>query len=431
MTVWERSSIEEREEYIKFLQLYGALSNLFRQKHGDPIPYLDSKFQETIFAKVFKSQNVDISNTPHDILSIFGNERIGIGLKTWMNSAPSYQKVMQLKSFQDEINEFKNDSSSLAIKISELKNERLRSDYARLGLSIDNNIYHFITRDRGACTINECSYPLVDISKISIKNLTETSFSWTDGIKEYRYTFGDSQIWQKFDQNAKDTKVIKTFEVRILEDPFKFLFDAYYNAQHRLYAQKEEIDEVYLPLYSFKNKEVGLKSGLNSWNAAPKSKGSSTLRPLNEIYIPIPREFHSKYPNFFVPNIFEFEDRQKRAKQNEGIVPEIEFHLYLPSGKRIPARVTQDNFKGLQSGSQTEKDENGKRFGQAALGQWLLIDVLGLKERKLVTRKWLIQRGVDSVRLWHKKNDYQNIYIDFAPTDSFEKFMHDESIAEN
>ena len=62
MSVWKRYSKEQREKYIEFLQVYGALSNLFRQKQGDLIPYLDSKFQETVFAKIFNSQNVDIGN---------------------------------------------------------------------------------------------------------------------------------------------------------------------------------------------------------------------------------------------------------------------------------------------------------------------------------------------------------------------------------
>ena len=88
------------------------------------IPYLDSKFQETVFAKIFDSQNADIGNTPHDVVSVFGNDRIGIGLKTWMYSKPSFQKVMQLKRFQNDINAvFKNkDVEALAYKISELKN---------------------------------------------------------------------------------------------------------------------------------------------------------------------------------------------------------------------------------------------------------------------------------------------------------------------
>ena len=65
MSVWQKYTKEQQDEYIKFLTAYGAMSNLFRQKQGEPIPYLDSKFQETIYAKVFKSENVDIGNTPH------------------------------------------------------------------------------------------------------------------------------------------------------------------------------------------------------------------------------------------------------------------------------------------------------------------------------------------------------------------------------
>ena len=86
-------------------------------------------------------------------------------------------------------------------------------------------------------------------------------------------------------------------------------------------------------------------------------------------------------------------------------------------------------MKGLQSGSNTEKDDNGKRIGQSALGQWLLVDVLGLKERKLVTREWLQKKGTDSVRLWRGKDDYSTINIDFAPIGSFESFMNEEPIS--
>jgi hypothetical protein len=85
-------------------------------------------------------------------------------------------------------------------------------------------------------------------------------------------------------------------------------------------------------------------------------------------------------------------------------------------------------MKALQSGSNIEYDEFGKRYGQSALGQWLLVDVLGLNERKLVTREWLQIKGTDSVRLWRKKDDYSTIYIDFASTGSFEAFMNNEPI---
>jgi hypothetical protein len=433
MSIWEQYSEEQREEYIKFLQVYGALSNLFRQKQGDMIPYLDSKFQETVFAKIFDSQNADIGNTPHDVVSVFGNDRIGIGLKTWMNSKPSFQKVMQLKRYQNEINGvFKNnDVEALAYKISEIKNERMKSDYERLGLSKDKNIYHYVTRDEGRFIINECAYPLIDTNKLQKFNLTPTAFSWSDGNKDYKYTFGDSQIHQKFDSSKKDTFLLHQFDIQIIEDPFSFLLDAYFKFIDKAKVATNDIIEAYLPLYSYQSKEVEEKSGLNAWNAAPKNKGSETLRPLNEVYIPIPREFHKKNPNFFTKNIFKFEEEQKSYQGNKENKPEVRFHLQLPNGKRIPSLVTQSNMKGLQSGSNNEKDENGKRYGQSALGQWLLVNVLGLKDRKLVTREWLQKKGTDSVRLWRKKGDYSTINIDFAPIGSFEAFMKDEPIPQD
>lgn len=214
MSIWERYSKEQREQYILFLQVYGALTNLFRQKKGDVIPYLDSKFQETVFAKVFEAQNVDIGNTPHDVLSVFDDMRVGIGIKTWMSSKPSFQKVMQLKKFQNEINLLKNDLEALAYKISEIKNERMRIDYERLGLSQNGNIYHYVTRDEGVFIINECAYPLIDLNNLTDFAISDTAFLWSDGQKEYKYTFGDSQIWQKFDSSKKDSLLLNKFDIK-------------------------------------------------------------------------------------------------------------------------------------------------------------------------------------------------------------------------
>ena len=230
MSLWERYSKEERDEYIRFLQVYGALSNLFRQKHGDPIPYLDSKFQETVYAKVFKGENVDIGNTPHDVLSVFGNDRIGIGLKTWMNSKPSYQKVMQLKRFKSEIDPyFEKSDEELALKLSQIKNDRMILDYNRLGLSEDKNIYHYVTRDAGKFVVQETAYPLVDLNNLQNFKRTDTNFSWSDGEKDYKFTRGDSQIWQHFDSNKKDTLILNQFDVNIIDNPFDFLLKSYFH----------------------------------------------------------------------------------------------------------------------------------------------------------------------------------------------------------
>ena len=427
MSVWSLYSKEQREEYIKFLQVYGALTNLFRQKKGDLIPYLDSKFQETVFAKIFQGENVDIGNTPHDVLSVFGSRRIGIGLKTWMGSNPSFQKVMQLKRYQDEINIYRNNEEDLAYKISEIRNERMVSDYERLGLLENDNIYHYITRDKGSFTVNECAYPLINLNKLKGFKKTNTSFTWSDGNKDYKYTFGDSQIWQKFDSEKYGTLILNQFDVEIIKDPFDFLMKAYLELIDSAKTIEPEIIEVYLPLYSYRSQEVEEKSGLNAWRATPKNKGSETLRPLNEVYIPVPKKFHTKHPNFFCKNILDVIEKRKTRKTDR---PEVRFHLKLPNGEKIPALLTGDNMKNFQSGSKTERDKNGKLYGQNALGQWLLIDVLGLKERKKVTRDWLEMKEKDSIRLWRDKDDYSVINIDFAPVGSFEAFMDDEPITD-
>ena len=226
MSVWEKYTKEQQDEYKKFLQVYGSLSNLFRQKHGEPIPYLDSKFQETIYARVFSSENVDIGNTPHDILSVFGSERIGIGLKTWMNSTPSYQKVMQLKRYKGDIMAQEHNPYDMVYVISSIKNERMKSDYNRLGLDENSNIYHYITRDAGSLVIQECTYPLIELDKITNVNRTDSSITWTDGVKNYKFTFGDSQIWQYFG-DSRDSTILDKITVEIMEDPFTFLVKAY------------------------------------------------------------------------------------------------------------------------------------------------------------------------------------------------------------
>lgn len=427
MSVWQQYEEKQRKEYIEFLKLFGALSELFRQKQGQAIPHLDSKFQETIYAKAFDSKIVDIGNTPHDILSIVNSKRIGIGIKTWMNSKPSYQKVMQLKKYQKEINSYAKNKEKMVRKISELKNEKLRSDYKRLGLSEDKNIYHFITRDAGKFVIHECPYILIELKNIQDIVQNKTSVTWSDGYHYYKYTYSDSQVWQYFDLQKCNSKVVHKIDVSIMKDPFSFLLDAFTKSQTSSSSNEEDIVEAYLPLYSYKTKEVQKKGGLNAWNAAPKNKKKPAPRPLNEVYIPIPKDFHKKRPNFFTNNILDILEQLASGNPNN-IEKSIRFRLQLPNGEEIPVSVTQQDLKSLQSGSKTEKDINGKSIGQGALGQWLLIEVLGLKKRELVTKEWLDKKGTDSVRIWREKNNLSKFYIDFAPTGAFEAFMKDEPI---
>ena len=73
-------------------------------------------------------------------------------------------------------------------------------------------------------------------------------------------------------------------------------------------------------------------------------------------------------------------------------------------------KVTQDGGKALQS------DPN------AALGKWILREVLNIMPNTLITRDILNKKGVDSVKLTKVKN---NLYIlDFLSVGSYEDYYN-------
>lgn len=423
MTVWDKYGRDERKSYEDYLKMYGTLSAMFNQKSSETgAPYLDSKFQETIYARCFSSENVDIGNTPHDIRSTFGNEKIGIGLKTWLNSKTSYQKVMQIKANRDEIEAIQDQPDKLAIKLSEIKNYRMISDYKRLGLKRNGNIYHYVTRDAGKMILFETSYPLIDIDSLKSEELTSKSFKFSDNNKHYKYTFADSQIWMCFDPSDPYTYELDSFDVDIISDPFSFLKTAF-SYSTKFSRPVEKRDYLYLPLYSYRLKSVPEKSGLNAWNGLPKSKGSSVLRPEGEAYIPIPNALWKKQPYWVDPKIdmSKYDLYKKETGESS-----YKINLHMPDGKVFPALFGQSGFKALETDP------------QSILGKWIL-NVLGIdhpqRERydkpsdHPVTMKLLQKLGFDSVKLWHEdRKNFKEVWIDFAPYGSFERYMNDQIV---
>ncbi|MDO4912775.1 MAG: NgoFVII family restriction endonuclease [Lactobacillus sp.] len=423
MTIWDRYKETQRDEYEKYISMIASLSELFNQKSTeDKAPYLDSKFQETIYAKCFESQEVDINNTPHDIMSIFDDVHIGIGLKTWKSSRPSFQKVMQIKGFMEEIEDAKKlGDEELIEHIAKIKNERLLSDYNRLGLSKDKNIYHYITRDSGKLRYYETSYPLIDMNTLEKIEKTNKRITFRDKNKTYKYTFSDSQIYMRFGPDESQTSLLCESDINLLDDPFSFLKQAFaLKKNQETYDNTESVDYLYLPLYSYSKKEVLPRSGINAWNGKPKTKGSRKPRPSGEAYIPIPKDVWKKKPrwvdkNIDMSNYYQYKDSTGKSS--------YEFTLHLPNGEQLPAMFAQSDFKSLQTNP------------QSALGTWLL-NALGIFEpqrteydkpaKKIVTMDRLKNYGVDSVKLWHKTNDPKHIWIDFAKYGSFERFMEQD-----
>jgi len=142
---------------------------------------------------------------------------------------------------------------------------------------------------------------------------------------------------------------------------------------------------IFIPLYG-RNKTVYERSGLNQWNARGRE------RDINEVYIPIPSIIHRLFPDFF----------PKREQP---------FNLKLPDGRILPSKICQAGGKALMSHS------------NKALGQWILRDVLQLKEGEILTYKKLQEIGIDAVRIDKIGNlEYE---INFSEIGSFETFSED------
>ena len=86
--------------------------------------------------------------------------------------------------------------------------------------------------------------------------------------------------------------------------------------------------------------------------------------------------------------------------------------MELPDRKVLQAKLCQSGDKALMSNPNT------------ALGQWILRDVLKLKEGELLTYDKLRDIGLDSVVLYKQDNKYK---IDFAKIGTFEEFKSELS----
>ena len=177
-------------------------------------------------------------------------------------------------------------------------------------------------------------------------------------------------------------------DIQIIDNPFDLILKIF--EEYNNYKITEEKDFVILPLYSYdKNKNenkkyVPEKSGLNQWNAGGR------VRKYGEVYIPIPAEIRKLKIGFFP-------ERDKI------------FNLEIPSEIKLKAKICQDNGKALMTNP------------NIALANWLLKDVLQLKERELLTYKKLEIIGIDSVKI--EKIDNENYKIYFSKIGSYENFL--------
>lgn len=110
--MWENLSQADRAEYKKMILAFASLTEMFAQKAETDddteillSPIINSKYQETVFQRVFKASAEDIGNTSFDAAIAHTDEnghvvKYLIGIKTF-GIAAGAQKVAQFKANHD------------------------------------------------------------------------------------------------------------------------------------------------------------------------------------------------------------------------------------------------------------------------------------------------------------------------------------------
>jgi hypothetical protein len=370
LTTQDKTNVEY---YSKMLKVIGSLSRLFSESEE---PYIQYRIAENLFCKSFTAENLSRTDCSADA----SKGALGVGIKTFLEkNGATMQKVAE---FNSEHNLFGSlNPEQKVLKIAELRNKRI--DTTKRIFKLDNMIYHCVTRKPNGIMVHESAMDLVDIKKIKNISVRKNVIAFQDGLNEYSFNIAKSTLYKRF----VTEKAILDIPVEILESPFEALEKLLQeSARELVFTPIKEAEHIFLPLYSFKNEEkyVPERSGLNQWNAAGRP------RDPNEIYVQIPARIHREFPDFFPPR-------------------DESFTLMLPGGSEMIAKVCQDGSKALMSNP------------NSALGQWLLRDVLDLKERELLTYEKLEEIGLDSVVIY--KTEDGKYDIDFTTIGAYEEFI--------
>jgi hypothetical protein len=371
----------QKKEYVELLKVVGSLSNLFSES---PVPYLYYRAAENIFCRAFDADNLSRGDVSADA----AKNGLGIGLKTFLHmNGQTFQKVAEFNKGMSQYHTA--DPRDIVEIICKQRNERI--NFTKRAHDLNDMIYHLVTRDLGVFRIYEEHMDLVDLSSIREIKQTNNIIYFRDNFHEYKFNLSKSTLYKKFITD----KPIYEFEVDILDDPYSFLLERKGTDIEIITQQEETYEHIYLPLYSTRDGEVHKGSGLNQWNAGGRPRHE------DEVYIPIPKWIHEKFPGFF-------------PYQLGSGRPGTPFTLELPNGRKLTAKVCQENGKALMSNPNRE------------LGHWLLRRVLQVPPGKLVTYEMLENVGIDSVIVTKLSDDH--FRIDFAAIGSFAEFEEEYKV---
>lgn len=375
MKTFVELDLENSGNYLKLLSSISKLSGLFSD---NSTPFISYRVAENIFCRSFDANNLSRSDTSFDA----SYNTMGIGLKTFIcPSMSSTEKIAEFNSLSSLLSNFS--GKDLALQLAKYRNERI--ELANRLYNIESSIYHIVARRDHELVLFETDYDFIDVSNIKSVNETRAGLQFEDGRNFYSFNYSKSTLFRKFTipQNAYH------LPIEIIDDPYTLLLELFEDKILKTSTDKliRGQNYVILPLYGYKEKRkyVFEKSGLNQWNA------SGRKRDFGEVYIPIPKEIHNQFPDFFPP-------------RNDS------FNLQIPTGEIFSAKVCQDNSKALMT--------NPNKL----LSDWLLRKVFQLKEGELATIQKLNELGFDSVIILKDENG--NFKIDKAQLNSFESFIN-------
>ena len=316
--MWKDLPDIQKQEYKKMILAFASLTEMFAQKaeNGDEeiaiSPIINSKYQETVFQRVFHAAAEDIGNTSYDasvrvLLKDGSEKKFLIGIKTFGISSGA-QKVAQFKANHDEwspiINKMRDNAKKigdsakskerinavnqqlyyeLAKKIALLRNARIKSSESNIqGFSIDKTndiveaVYHVLMPskkgDIPVIYVGETSYNQIDLDTLEVKGCKRaknpTNFDFTDGTHNYRFTSADSQLLMDFD----NTNIVKDKWDVIYADDAYALFS---NLADQIYGNDApKITESYSWMITNSKGEVESFSGFNSFYGVGSKLGN-------------------------------------------------------------------------------------------------------------------------------------------------------------
>lgn len=307
--MWTDLPVAERNEYKRMILSFASLTEMFAQKADDdvPTPIINSKYQETVFQKVFDAISEDIGNTSYDVslvkkLADGTTIKYLVGIKTFGFSSGE-QKVAQFKANLTEWSELirqitvnargktkaeidvvnKPLYERLAHHIATLRNERINSSEENLrGFTVTvqrgdiQAVYHYLMPAKSGNTpliyVGETSYDRIRINDIQVLGCTSAknpaNFDFTDGNHKYRFTAADSQLYMNFDN--KNT-AIEEWGVVYAEDAYEIFKEI----GNRVFSKPKKV-ESYSWLIENKNGEVEQFSGFNGFYGTGSKLGKDT-----------------------------------------------------------------------------------------------------------------------------------------------------------